>query len=181
MLLVPMGKSRGGCSSELCCISWCWVSLLHAQKPDQPGGALPAAYLLLLSRFPRYNFPVDTIPPTPSRLTSCLLLSEETTFEAGVKVQIHSQSEPPFVQELGFGVAPGFQTFVATQEQRVSPRFHLQTKVPPMGPKEGFHLCADAHGEMFSWLRAIFTPCFKLAGERTIFSALLSMHYPQFP
>ncbi|XP_030077307.1 LOW QUALITY PROTEIN: acid-sensing ion channel 2-like [Microcaecilia unicolor] len=44
---------------------------------------------------------------------------EETTFEAGVKVQIHSQSEPPFVQELGFGVAPGFQTFVATQEQRL--------------------------------------------------------------
>ncbi|NWQ99413.1 ASIC2 protein, partial [Paradoxornis webbianus] len=42
--------------------------------------------------------------------------TEETTFEAGVKVQIHSQSEPPFVQELGFGVAPGFQTFVATQE-----------------------------------------------------------------
>ncbi|EPY80275.1 hypothetical protein CB1_000848007 [Camelus ferus] len=44
--------------------------------------------------------------------------TEETTFEAGVKVQIHSQSEPPFIQELGFGVAPGFQTFVATQEQR---------------------------------------------------------------
>ncbi|XP_041900910.1 acid-sensing ion channel 2-like, partial [Corvus kubaryi] len=47
-------------------------------------------------------------------------LPEETTFEAGVKVQIHSQSEPPFVQELGFGVAPGFQTFVATQEQRLT-------------------------------------------------------------
>ncbi|KAM5135924.1 acid-sensing ion channel 2 isoform 2-T2 [Mantella aurantiaca] len=46
--------------------------------------------------------------------------TEETTFEAGVKVQIHSQSEPPFIQELGFGVAPGFQTFVATQEQRLS-------------------------------------------------------------
>ncbi|XP_031990322.1 acid-sensing ion channel 2 isoform X2 [Corvus moneduloides] len=46
--------------------------------------------------------------------------TEETTFEAGVKVQIHSQSEPPFVQELGFGVAPGFQTFVATQEQRLT-------------------------------------------------------------
>ncbi|OBS82034.1 hypothetical protein A6R68_23976, partial [Neotoma lepida] len=46
--------------------------------------------------------------------------TEETTFEAGVKVQIHSQSEPPFIQELGFGVAPGFQTFVATQEQRYS-------------------------------------------------------------
>ncbi|CAI9162644.1 unnamed protein product, partial [Rangifer tarandus platyrhynchus] len=46
--------------------------------------------------------------------------TEETTFEAGVKVQIHSQSEPPFIQELGFGVAPGFQTFVATQEQRLT-------------------------------------------------------------
>ncbi|OCT60082.1 acid-sensing ion channel 2 isoform X1 [Xenopus laevis] len=46
--------------------------------------------------------------------------TEETTFEAGVKVQIHSQSEPPFIQELGFGVAPGFQTFVATQEQRIT-------------------------------------------------------------
>ncbi|KAM4622363.1 acid-sensing ion channel 2-like [Discoglossus pictus] len=46
--------------------------------------------------------------------------AEDTTFEAGVKVQIHSQSEPPFIQELGFGVAPGFQTFVATQEQRLT-------------------------------------------------------------
>lgn len=48
------------------------------------------------------------------------LCIEETAFEAGVRVQIHSQAEPPFVHELGFGVAPGFQTFVATQEQRVS-------------------------------------------------------------
>lgn len=46
-------------------------------------------------------------------------LAEDTAFEAGVRVQIHSQAEPPFVHELGFGVAPGFQTFVATQEQRV--------------------------------------------------------------
>uniref|UniRef100_A0AAV2KD75 Uncharacterized protein n=1 Tax=Knipowitschia caucasica TaxID=637954 RepID=A0AAV2KD75_KNICA len=46
--------------------------------------------------------------------------TEDTAFEAGVRVQIHSQAEPPFVHELGFGVAPGFQTFVATQEQRVS-------------------------------------------------------------
>lgn len=51
--------------------------------------------------------------------------SEDTAFEAGVRVQIHSQVEPPFVHELGFGVAPGFQTFVATQEQRVGvPDFH---------------------------------------------------------
>ncbi|XP_055047965.2 acid-sensing ion channel 2 isoform X3 [Misgurnus anguillicaudatus] len=46
--------------------------------------------------------------------------TEETAFEAGIRVQIHSQSEPPFVHELGFGVAPGFQTFVATQEQRLT-------------------------------------------------------------
>lgn len=39
--------------------------------------------------------------------------------EAGFKVQIHIQGEPPFIHELGFGVAPGFQTLVATQEQRV--------------------------------------------------------------
>ncbi|XP_061089052.1 acid-sensing ion channel 2-like isoform X2 [Conger conger] len=46
--------------------------------------------------------------------------TEETAFEAGVRVQIHSQAEPPFVHELGFGVAPGFQTFVSTQEQRLT-------------------------------------------------------------
>ncbi|KPP78933.1 acid-sensing ion channel 3-like, partial [Scleropages formosus] len=46
--------------------------------------------------------------------------TDETSYEAGVKVQIHSQVEPPFVHELGFGVAPGFQTFVSTQEQRVA-------------------------------------------------------------
>lgn len=44
-------------------------------------------------------------------------------------MQIHSQSEPPFVQELGFGVAPGFQTFVATQEQRVSPKFPFHLRI----------------------------------------------------
>ncbi|KAJ8414270.1 hypothetical protein AAFF_G00051400 [Aldrovandia affinis] len=46
--------------------------------------------------------------------------TEETAFEAGIRVQIHSQAEPPFVHELGFGVAPGFQTFVSTQEQRLT-------------------------------------------------------------
>ncbi|KAG9355832.1 hypothetical protein JZ751_000674, partial [Albula glossodonta] len=51
----------------------------------------------------------------------CSLISpDETSYEAGVRVQIHSQAEPAFVQELGFGVAPGFQTFVSTQEQRVA-------------------------------------------------------------
>ena len=34
-------------------------------------------------------------------------------------MQIHTQDEPPFIDQLGFGVAPGFQTFVSCQEQRV--------------------------------------------------------------
>ncbi|KAG6926055.1 acid-sensing ion channel 1C-like [Chelydra serpentina] len=45
--------------------------------------------------------------------------SDEVSYEAGVKVQIHSQGEPPFIDQLGFGVAPGFQTFVSCQQQRL--------------------------------------------------------------
>uniref|UniRef100_A0A8D0FWN1 Acid sensing ion channel subunit 1 n=1 Tax=Strix occidentalis caurina TaxID=311401 RepID=A0A8D0FWN1_STROC len=45
--------------------------------------------------------------------------TDETSFEAGIKVQIHSQDEPPLIDQLGFGVAPGFQTFVSCQEQRL--------------------------------------------------------------
>ncbi|XP_063157974.1 acid-sensing ion channel 3 isoform X2 [Candoia aspera] len=45
--------------------------------------------------------------------------TDETSYEAGVKVQIHSQGEPPSIDQLGFGVAPGFQTFVSCQEQRL--------------------------------------------------------------
>ncbi|XP_056294590.1 acid-sensing ion channel 1B isoform X1 [Pseudoliparis swirei] len=46
--------------------------------------------------------------------------TDETSFEAGLKVQIHTQEEPPFIDQLGFGVAPGFQTFVSCQEQRLT-------------------------------------------------------------
>ncbi|CAM9333747.1 unnamed protein product [Lampetra planeri] len=45
--------------------------------------------------------------------------NDETSFEAGIKVQIHSQDEPPLIDQLGFGVSPGFQTFVSCQEQRL--------------------------------------------------------------
>uniref|UniRef100_A0A8C5N4X4 Acid-sensing ion channel 1 n=1 Tax=Gouania willdenowi TaxID=441366 RepID=A0A8C5N4X4_GOUWI len=45
--------------------------------------------------------------------------TDETSFEAGIKVQIHSQDEPSFIDQFGFGVAPGFQTFVSCQEQRL--------------------------------------------------------------
>ncbi|MEQ2186081.1 Acid-sensing ion channel 4-A, partial [Goodea atripinnis] len=44
---------------------------------------------------------------------------DETSLEAGIRVQIHSQDEPPYIHQLGFGVSPGFQTFVSCQEQRV--------------------------------------------------------------
>ncbi|KAM9719031.1 acid-sensing ion channel 1C isoform 2-T2 [Menidia menidia] len=53
--------------------------------------------------------------------------TDETSYEAGIKVQLHTQTEPPFLHELGFGVAPGFQTFVSSQEQR------LQYLPPPWG------------------------------------------------
>ncbi|KAG8506165.1 Acid-sensing ion channel 3 [Galemys pyrenaicus] len=46
--------------------------------------------------------------------------TEETPFEAGVRVQIHSQEEPPSIDQLGFGVAPGYQTFVSCQQQQLS-------------------------------------------------------------
>ncbi|XP_043550465.1 insulin-like growth factor-binding protein 5 [Chiloscyllium plagiosum] len=46
--------------------------------------------------------------------------TDETSFEAGIRVQIHSPSEPPYIHQLGFGVPPGFQTFVSCQEQRLT-------------------------------------------------------------
>ncbi|XP_008563734.1 PREDICTED: acid-sensing ion channel 4, partial [Galeopterus variegatus] len=46
--------------------------------------------------------------------------TNETSFEAGIRVQIHSQEEPPYIHQLGFGVSPGFQTFVSCQEQRMT-------------------------------------------------------------
>ena len=46
--------------------------------------------------------------------------SDEISLEAGLKAQIHDRDEPPFIHELGFGVPPGFQTLIATQEQRIT-------------------------------------------------------------
>ncbi|XP_063141724.1 acid-sensing ion channel 3 isoform X2 [Rattus norvegicus] len=45
---------------------------------------------------------------------------EETPFEVGIRVQIHSQDEPPAIDQLGFGAAPGHQTFVSCQQQQLS-------------------------------------------------------------
>lgn len=44
----------------------------------------------------------------------------EVASESGFKVQIHSQKEPPFLSEYGFGVSPGFQTLVGIKEQRLN-------------------------------------------------------------
>lgn len=60
------------------------------------------------------------VTPPALRLNPLPCSADETSFEVGVKVQIHSQDEPPFIDQLGFGVAPGFQTFVSCQQQRVS-------------------------------------------------------------
>nr|XP_023494537.1 acid-sensing ion channel 3 isoform X3 [Equus caballus] len=46
--------------------------------------------------------------------------TEETPFEVGIRVQIHSQEEPPIIDQLGFGAAPGYQTFVSCQKQQLS-------------------------------------------------------------
>ncbi|XP_030682027.1 acid-sensing ion channel 3 isoform X7 [Nomascus leucogenys] len=45
---------------------------------------------------------------------------EETPFEVGIRVQIHSQEEPPIIDQLGLGVSPGYQTFVSCQQQQLS-------------------------------------------------------------
>lgn len=72
--------------------------------------------------------------------------TDETSYEAGIKVQIHSQDEPPFIDQLGFGVAPGFQTFVSCQQQLVSNAQPLaQTPFPPFLPSSS---------------RSAFCPCF---------------------
>lgn len=67
-------------------------------------------------------------PQVPSPLT------EETPFEVGIRVQIHTQEEPPSIDQLGFGAAPGYQIFVSCQQQQVSlpgPSPPPPTKAPP--------------------------------------------------
>ncbi|XP_029448555.1 acid-sensing ion channel 1C-like [Rhinatrema bivittatum] len=66
--------------------------------------------------------------------------TDETSFEAGIKVQIHSQDEPPYIDQLGFGVAPGFQTFMSCQQQQ------LMYLPPPWGDCKS----TDFDSEFFS-------------------------------
>lgn len=70
------------------------------------------------------------------------LPAEETPFEVGVRVQIHTQEELPLIDQLGFGAAPGYQTFVSCQKQQASslmppphpPRPHPSSSHLPQGP-----------------------------------------------
>ncbi|NWQ91909.1 ASI1C protein, partial [Burhinus bistriatus] len=71
------------------------------------------------SPIPGWLCPGQGLGRTPRAEQVLGLWGDETSFEAGVKVQIHSQEEPPFIDQLGFGVAPGFQTFVSCQQQRL--------------------------------------------------------------
>lgn len=71
--------------------------------------------------------------------TFLLHVKDETSLEAGIRVQIHSQDEPPYIHQLGFGVSPGFQTFVSCQEQRVGPFFRFYLFIWQLCPM-GIHL-----------------------------------------
>ena len=50
---------------------------------------------------------------THQYMQTVILFLDEISYEAGLKVQIHSQDEPPFIHELGFGISPGRQTLVS--------------------------------------------------------------------
>ncbi|CAI9160866.1 unnamed protein product [Rangifer tarandus platyrhynchus] len=70
---------------------------------------------------------------------------EETPFEVGVRVQIHTQEEPPLIDQLGFGVAPGYQTFVSCQKQQASAL--LSFLPPPWGDCSSVSLDPDFEPE----------------------------------
>lgn len=104
---------------------WLWSVPLSATKTfsnvEKDLFSIGLAYRLLGRRrrtTRAYKFSTAVVK-WPANLS--LSPTDETSFEAGIKVQIHTQDEPPFIDQLGFGVAPGFQTFVSCQEQRVSP------------------------------------------------------------
>ncbi|XP_006895217.1 PREDICTED: acid-sensing ion channel 3 [Elephantulus edwardii] len=67
--------------------------------------------------------------------------TEETLYEVGVRVQIHSQEEPPTIDQLGFGAAPGYQTFVSCQQQQ------LTFLPPPWGDCSSVSLDPDIEPE----------------------------------
>lgn len=94
----------------------------HKQGPSPALGLAPPSSPLTQSSLqcesPGHGCAV-TVGSAAHLCPAFLFLTDETSFEAGIKVQIHSQDEPPLIDQLGFGVAPGFQTFVSCQEQRV--------------------------------------------------------------
>lgn len=110
--------------------------------------------------------------------------TDETSYEAGIKVQIHSQDEPPFIDQLGFGVAPGFQTFVSCQQQLVpnvqppSPSdldlffapLHSVFVPPNPSPASGHYLCVTESGAKSNcWFTLWGKSAVKVLNETTSF------------
>ncbi|XP_060683694.1 acid-sensing ion channel 4-A [Hemiscyllium ocellatum] len=94
--------------------------------------------------------------------------TDETSFEAGIRVQIHSPSEPPYIHQLGFGVPPGFQTFVSCQEQRL-------TYLPPPWGECRSDLTADLPGYQDYSLTACRIQCEKEAVLRECHCRMVHM------
>ena len=40
--------------------------------------------------------------------------------DAGIKVMLHHPTEPPYIKELGFSIAPGMHTFVSMKHEQVN-------------------------------------------------------------
>lgn len=90
-----------------------------------------------------------------------------------MRVQIHSQAEPPFVHELGFGVAPGFQTFVATQEQRVGvSRLDFRSCCSASQPQALFRLFLFIASVLVAGVRR--APVFSDASDQCIYTPVLA-------
>lgn len=107
------------------------VELFCIGPPHRHVSMLPPRgfqHLAVGARAPKGRFP-EGIAITCCYISRPAVSTDETSYEAGIKVQIHSQDEPPFIDQLGFGVAPGFQTFVSCQQQLVS-----NVQPPPLLP-----------------------------------------------
>ena len=53
-----------------------------------------------------------------------------TPFDAGVKVAIHTQSEPPLPDDQGIGVPPGMNTFISIKEKNILDKTGRDCKSP---------------------------------------------------
>lgn len=112
------GEEASGCSPRTCERGWAGSSLSWGEGAAVRG-------LVWLGRRPDHRVS-GLIGPSPT---------EETPFEVGIRVQIHSQEEPPIIDQLGLGVSPGYQTFVSCQQQQVPSHVPLHPLFKPTPPR----------------------------------------------